>query len=167
MNYELRTFPKLFRQLIAAYLIVLSIGVTMGLAFVMETTDATPKGTIERFNGSQLSDDDFDIQEKYPKSTHELLMTTHNHIIGFSFIFITMGLIFYFSQSVNRSLKKFIIIEPFLSIILTFGSIWGMRFVHHSFVYVIIISAILMYGSFFVMAAVSLYELFTPWKKSN
>ena len=125
-----------------------------------QTTSLSPEGAAERFRGSEeLLEDDFDIKENYPKSLSEMLMTTHNHVIGFSFIFFTAGLIFYFNSTIKGFWKNFLLIEPFVSIILSFGSIWLMRFIDKSFVYVTIISAVIMYLSYFVMVAVSVYDL--------
>ena len=160
MKIELNTLDKILKNFLTSYLIVLTIGVSIGLAFVNQTTRMTPDGAVERFNGSQETfEDDFEIRENYAKSFSEMLMTTHNHIIGFSFIFFTTGLIFYFNSIVKGFWKTFLLIEPFFSIILSFGSIWGMRFVHDGFVYITVISATLMYISFFTMAGISIYEL--------
>ena len=160
MNIELTKLDKTLKNFLTSYLIVLSIGVCVGLAFVNQTTKLSPSGAIERFRGSEENTDDgFEIKENYPKSVSEMLMTTHNHIIGFSFIFLTTGMIFYFNSTVKGFWKTFLLTEPFVSILLSFGSIWGMRFIDKGFVYVTVISAIFMYTSFFVMAGVSIYDL--------
>ncbi|MBU2492868.1 MAG: hypothetical protein KJ571_09615 [Bacteroidetes bacterium] len=160
MKYELNKLDKSLKNFLASFLIVLSIGVGVGLIFVNQTTNFSAEGAVERFNGSgEYEDDNFEIKENYAKSVSEMLMTTHNHIIGFSFIFFMNGLIFYFNSIIKGFWKNFLLIEPFLSILLSFGSIWGMRFIHSGFVYVTVISAILMYASFFLMAGISLYEL--------
>jgi hypothetical protein len=132
----------------------------VGLTFISQTTNYSPKGAIERFNGSQQSaDDDLGIPDKYPKSITEMLMTTHNHVIGFSFIFLSIGIIFYFNSLVEGFWKKFLMFEPLFSIIVSFGSIWLMRFVDKNFVYLTILSAVLMYVSYFIMAGITVYEL--------
>lgn len=160
MNIKLNNLDKALKNFLTAYLIVLTIGVSVGLVFVNKTTNLTPKGAVERFRGSEKAEDeDFEIKENYAKSVEEMLMTTHNHIIGFSFIFFTSGLIFYFNSTLRGFWKTFLLTEPFVSIILSFGSIWGMRFIDKGFVYVTVISAILMYISFFIMSAVSIYDL--------
>jgi hypothetical protein len=160
MNIELRKLDKTIKNFLTSYLIVLSIGVCVGLAFVNQTTKLSPSGAVERFKGSEENTDEgFGIKENYPKSVSEMLMTTHNHIIGFSFIFFTAGFIFYFNSLIKGFWKTFLLTEPFISIILSFGSIWGMRFIDRNFVYVTVISAILMYASFFIMAGVSIYDL--------
>ena len=64
-----------------------------------------------------------------------------------------------FNSSITSGLKTILIVEPFISILTTFGGIWLIRFVHPAFSYLVIISGILMYGCYFTMAGVLLYEL--------
>ena len=165
MNISLNRFEPLLKKFVTAYIIVVTIGLSLGLYFVNHTTDMTPSGAVERFNGSQpAEDDEFAIPENYPKPLSELLTTTHNHILGFSFIFGSIGFIFYFNSRVKRFWKAFLMIEPFVSIVLSFGSIWLMRYIHPNFVYITIISAILLYLSFYTMITVSLIDM---WSKEN
>jgi len=158
MNYLLYKLDPAFKRFLAAYVSVLSIGVVLGLIYVKTNTQMSFDGTVERFNGSETSGE-FDVPEYYPKPIGELLMTTHNHVIGFSFIFLSMGLIFYCNSIITGALKNILLLEPFVSIIFTFGSIWGLRFIGDFFVYLLFISSTVMYLSYFVMASVSIYEL--------
>ena len=50
-------------------------------------------------------------------------------------------------------------IEPFISTIITFSSIWIMRYLNDSFVYLVMISSMLMYLCWSIMIIVSLYEI--------
>ncbi|HJM84920.1 MAG TPA: hypothetical protein QGI69_06590, partial [Candidatus Marinimicrobia bacterium] len=101
----------------------LTVGVGIGLYYVSNTTHLSPEGTAEQFRGSSV-DNNFDIPEKFPKPTSELLTTTHNHIISMTFIFFIMGGIFYFNSIITGFWKSFFIAEPFFSILATFGGIW-------------------------------------------
>lgn len=166
MNRKLFEFPNTLKKFLLIYILVLTVGVSVGLVFVSQTTGLSSSGAVERFRGSDV-EDEFEIAEQYPKSINEMLMTTHNHILGFSFIFLTLGTIFYFNSVVTGFWKSFLIIEPLISTLITFGSIWGMRFIHESFVYLTILSSTLLYLSFFAMAAVILFELIFKKKKLN
>ncbi len=160
MKITLRTFDKTLKRFLSAFLFVLTLGVTIGLVYLNYTTSMTSTGTIEKYNGSQQGElDEFEIAESYPKQINELLLTTHNHIISFAFIFGFMGIIFYFNSVVVGFWKNFLLIEPIFSTVITFSSIWGIRYIHEGFVYITIISASLMYVSFYIMSAISLYEL--------
>ena len=162
MKISLNKLDKTLRSFLTMYLIILTIGVSLGLYFVSHTTQMTPEGAVERFRGSAgNTNDEFEIPESYPKPAGEMLTTTHNHVIGFSFIFFTTGLIFYFNTVIKGFWKKFFLTEPFVSILITFGSLWLMRYVHPSFIYLTIVSSLIMYLSFYVMAGASLVSI---WK---
>ena len=161
MNFKLFELDKTFKNFLIAILFVLTTGMVAGLIYLNYTTDYTPKGATQRFNGTSIEFemDDINIPENYPKPISEMLITTHNHILGFAFIFFITGLIFNFNSIINGFWKSFLLIEPTISIVITFGSIWLMRFVNEDFVYLTILSSILLYLSFFIMAGCSAYEL--------
>lgn len=154
---NLTNLPSQLKKFLIFYLIVISLGVTLGLVYVADTTSMKQNGIVERWKGSPQSGEE--IPEQYEKGFSEMLMTTHNHIIGFSFIFLQIGFIFYFNSIIKGFWKSFLMIEPFVSIVFTFGSIWLMRFYSTQFVYLIIISAVTMYTAFFVMVIFSIYDL--------
>ena len=155
---RLQQLPAQIKLLLFFTVLNLTFGVSIGLYYVAITTQLSPAGTTEHFSGSEI-DAEFDIPEKYPKPVLELLTTTHNHILSLTLIFLVIGGIFYFNSSISGRMKTFLIAEPFISILITFGGIWLIRFVHPAFSYLVIISGILMYGCYFIMAGVLLYEL--------
>lgn len=156
MNITLCSLDKHLKTFLAIYIIVISLGVTVGLIFIHNTTSLTSKGVVERFKGSE---NDVDIQENYPKPYSEMLITTHNHIFGMAFIFLSIGIIFNFNSIIKNSWKIFLMTEPLISVILTFGSIWLVRYVDGRFVYVTVLSGILMYLSYYIMAVISFVDL--------
>ena len=155
---RLYEFPGKLKVLCFLAVFNLTIGVGVGLYYVGYTTQYSPTGTEEHFAGSTVNDE-FDIPVKYPKPFSELLNTTHNHVISMTFIFLIIGIIFYFNSIITGAMKTILIIEPFISIIITFGGIWLVRFIHPEFSYVVILSGTLMYLSFFIMASTIFYEL--------
>lgn len=155
--YQLNNEIKLF---ITFFLISLAVGVFVGLIYLFQTTSYDKEIAAKRLGESQpMLEEDFGINEASSKSVGELLMTTHNHIIGFSFIFFFVGAIFYFNSVVTGFWKMFLICEPFISALLSFSSMWAVRFWGKGFIYITIISAVIMYLSFFIMISISLFEL--------
>ena len=155
---KLYQLPRAIKLLLMLTVLNLTVGVGIGLYYVSNTTHLSPEGTAEQFRGSSV-DNNFDIPEKFPKPTSELLTTTHNHIISMTSIFFIMGGIFYFNSIITGFWKSFFIAEPFFSILATFGGIWLIRFIHSSFSYLVMVSGVLMYLSFFIMAGTIIYEL--------
>lgn len=159
--YQLSKYSK---YLLTAFLLVLIIGVSVGLIYVMETTSLSVKGTSEHYAGTKITDE-LDIPEKYPKNFEGMLLTTHTHLISFAFIFLAMGTMFMMNTVVTEGWKIFIIIEPFISVLGTFGSIWGIRYLSELFSVTIMLFGILTYLTFYFMAGILLYELL--YKKNN
>ncbi len=168
MIIRLAELDKNLKHLLLVYLIVVFCGLCVGLVYLWHNTNLSVNGTIEHFNGSVpgKSQDEMDFPEKYPKPFSELLITTHNHILGMSFVFFTIGLIFYLSSIVSGWLKTFLLIEPLISVAVTFGSIWGIRYLHPGFVILTLFSSILMYFSVFFMIILSIYELLLVKKEA-
>ena len=154
MKTNLNQLSRTLKILLISYLVVLGIGVTTGLIYIYLTTSMTPSGTVEQYIGNN---DDW--EPKQAKEFIDLISHAHTHIITFSFIFLSMGFIFIRNSIIKGILKLFLIIEPFFSIIITFGGFFNLRYVTASFSYVIMVSSILMYICFYVMMFVSLYDL--------
>tara|TARA_B100001105_G_scaffold66358_1_gene51961 strand:+ start:17 stop:517 length:501 start_codon:yes stop_codon:yes gene_type:complete len=146
------------RYFLLAFIVCLTIGVTVGLVYVWKTTSMSPAGASEHYSGSVVSGD-LDIPEKYPKSVESMLLTTHTHVISFAMIFLVLGGIFSLNSLIKGSLKTFVIIEPFITVLGTFGSIWGMRYLSSVYSYLSIIFGVMTYFTFYFMVGVVLYDL--------
>jgi len=121
LNGLLYTFPKELKLLIAAFVVVLSVGFYSGLLFVSETSSTKPNGIEEQYLGNE--DDENAKVMKFKKSEQEMLTLVHGHILSMSIIFFLTGLIL-ITTRLNYKLKLFLLIEPFVSIILTFGGLY-------------------------------------------
>ena len=157
----LNNWPRPLRLFLAGFLFLMTSAVSTGLIFLYTTTGFSMSGTIEHYRGSPVEGDEiFSEREKYEKPASELLLTTHNHLFGFSFIFLFLGIIFYFNTTITGRFKTFLLVEPFVSTWLTFGGIWGIRYLHAGFVAVSLVGAILTYLSYYFVTAVIIIEMF-------
>ena len=152
----IHTFPKHIKMFIAAFVIVLSIGYVTGLMFVNETDATHPNGIEENYLGNE-NDEEAEVM-KFQKSDREMLTTLHSHILSMSFIFFFLGSLVAIT-SLPRKIKSFLMIEPFFSIILTFGGIYllwqGVLWMK----YVVMLSGILMTTVFLVASFSVLFQL--------
>ncbi len=161
MNNPLPTLnelPRKVRYFLSAFLLLMTIGVTVGLVYVNQTTGMSGEGTKKHYAGS-ISEDEMDIPEKYPKGIEGMLLTTHTHLISFSFIFFFLGALFYMNSTILGGWKTFLMVEPFVSVLGSFGSIWGIRYFSPSFSMVTMVFGILTYISFYLIVVVIFYEL--------
>jgi len=139
------SFPKELRWLTAFFLCTLSIGFFLGLGFVNHTTHAETQGIIENYNGNE---DNIEAEEmKFKKSQHEMLNILHTHFLSLSVIFFLLGLLTY-GVPMNRQFRKFLMLEPLLSILLTFGGIYFLWSGWEWMAYVVMLSGFLMTISF-------------------
>ena len=157
LNGSIYTFSKELKLLIGAFIIVLSIGFYSGLLFVEETSSINPSGVEEQYLGNEF--DDEAIVMKFKKSKREMLTLVHNHILSMSIIFVLLGLIT-LTTKLNRKLKLVLVLEPFLSIILTFGGLYFLWLGVLWFKYVVIVSGILMTICFTLSVLIILKQLF-------
>ena len=153
------------KKFLTAFIVLILAGTTSGILYLHAKTSLSPTGTTSHLRGDEVDHtvSEFDIPASYPKSAENLLLTTHNHFLGFAFLFLLLGGIFYFNSVINGRLKFFIMVEPFISVFLTFSSIWAIRYISPSFTWIIIPAAIMTYASVYLISAVILYDLL--WRK--
>jgi cellulose synthase/poly-beta-1,6-N-acetylglucosamine synthase-like glycosyltransferase len=138
-------FPKEVKGLILAFIICLSIGFYAGIRFVNDTSNSNPDGIEERYLGNE-SDEAATVM-KFKKSSQEVMTMVHNHILSLSVIFFLLGGLIAIT-GINKKLKSFLMIEPFVSILCTFGGIYFMWSGMLWMKYVIMVSGVLMTVSF-------------------
>ena len=153
----IHTFPKHIQLFITAFVIVLSIGYGTGLLFVTTTNSNNLNGIEENYMGNE--EDEEATVMKFKKSNREMLTILHTHILSMSFIFFFLGGLVALT-SLPKKIKYFLMVEPFLSIILTFGGIYLMWNGILWMKYIVMISGIVMTGVFVVSALVILFQLF-------
>jgi len=158
MNFNglLPELPKSIRLFIGAFVIVLSVGYYTGLLFVSETSTSNPSGIEENYLGNE-ADENAEIM-KFKKSKRQMLTIVHTHILSMSFIFFLLGVLVWLTNLPKR-LKLFLTIEPFLSVLLTFGGIYFLWSGISWFKYIVIVSGILMTTTYTVSAMIVLYQL--------
>jgi len=163
-NGLLLSLPKEIKYFLATFIVVLSVGYFTGLLFVNQTSSNSAQGIQENYLGNE---DDLEAAEmKFKKGNREMLTIVHTHVLSMSFIFFLLGGIMVFTD-LPKKLKYFLIIEPFFSIILTFGGIYLMWAGFLWMKYVVMISGILMTTIFTSSVLIVLYQLlFKKYKNS-
>lgn len=155
-NGIIQTFPSEIKTFIAIFVIVLSIGFFTGLLFVGQTSSDSPAGIQENYLGNEEDEDAKEM--KFKKSEREMLTIVHTHVLSMSFIFFLIGILVWLTR-LPKKLKLFLTIEPFISIILTFG---GIYFLWNGFFwmkYVVVFSGILMTLTYTASALLVLLQL--------
>lgn len=151
------TLPKEIKLLIGAFIIVLSIGFYTGLLFVGETSSANPNGIEEQYLGNEY-DEDAEVM-RFKKSDQEMLTLVHNHILSMSIIFFLVGMLVSITK-LNKKLKLFLIVEPFISVVLTFGGLYLMWSGVLWMKYIVMLSGVLMTLIFTLSVVIILKQVF-------
>ncbi|ULC58644.1 hypothetical protein MBM09_12015 [Flaviramulus sp. BrNp1-15] len=156
LNGLILNLPKEIKLLIGAFIIVLSIGFYTGLLFVGETSSANPNGIEEQYLGNE--DDENAKVMRFKKSDQEMLTLVHNHILSMAIIFFLVGAIISITK-LNKKLKLFLIVEPFISVILTFGGLYLLWTGVLWMKYIVMFSGILMTLTFAASTFIILKQL--------
>ena len=171
-TFTLRKLPRFAKLSLTGFVLTLGFGYITGLMYVDDTTALSLKGLEENYNGDSMAnesvnddtiidwEDSLEMAEpmKFKKSKQELITIIHTHVISFSLIFLSLSVLLYFT-STPLILKKILIIEPFISIVLTFGGIWLLWLGIDWLKYIVMISGGFLTISFICLCLFILLEL--------
>ena len=155
-NITLENLTGLWRNLLIAFVITLSFGYGTGMYYLTLTSGLQTQSIEENYLGNEA--DEAALEMKFKKPEKEVVSIIHSHVISFSLIFMAIGGLLLLTSYPPR-LKSILVIEPFVSIILTFGGIWLMWQGVSWMKYIIIISGTLMNLAYVVMAGLVLVAL--------
>lgn len=91
------------------------------------------------------------------QSVKSLSRVSHVHLFGISFLFLSTGIIFSFSET-NRQIKTILMILPFASMWIDIGSWWLTKF-EPIFAYTVIIGGMFVGVSLAIQLMISLYDM--------
>jgi hypothetical protein len=149
----LSDWPAHYKKLIFTFTLIAFMGVVVGGIMIEVTTHLTPQGVVEQYKGIDESQMSSAKEMKFPKPVKDMLITTHNHILGLSGLFLIVGLL-YLSTGEPTALKMSIAVEPLISLLVTFGGLWVVRYLWDPFVYIVILSGTLMITTYAWMSLV-------------
>jgi hypothetical protein len=149
--------PKHFKHSIFAFVIMVNIGFFTGLFFIENTTQLDSKGIQEQYLGNE--NDDKAVEMKFKKPLKEILTLIHNHILSLSVLFFIMSSLLAITGT-PKKIKSFLMIEPFVSLLVTFGGIYIVWRGVLWFSYIIMISGTLMTLSFLAASILIVKDLF-------
>ena len=156
MNIQLYKLPKLLKISLSIFLISLSFGYISGIDLLKHTTDFNLKGIEENIIGNDFDESAEDL--KFDMSEREIAGIIHSHVISLAILFLILSLLIFFS-SYSNGIKTFFMIEPTISLILTFGGLWLLGAGISWFKYVSMISGILIHLSFVIIIILLLKDL--------
>ena len=156
MEIQLSNLPKSLKNTLVVLLIALAFGYLSGLDLLEQTTDFKSKGIEENVLGNEI--DEFADELHFKMSKRQLHAIIHSHVITLGLLFVLLSIMLFFT-SYSQGMKSFLMIEPMISLIITFGGLWllwnGVLWMK----YIIMFSGILMHLSFVLIIFLLLKEL--------
>jgi hypothetical protein len=137
--------------------IVQLVGYTTSLIFIRHTTGLTPAGVATRYRGSDPEAAEGAMQ--FAKSFPEMLTITHTHLFSMAAIFVFSGLGLALCTRPSERWRQALIVEPFVALLVSFSSMWLMRYVDARFSWLLSLSSGLMAATFYVQSFFILREL--------
>ena len=99
---------------------------------------------------------------QFPKSFGEMLTITHTHLLSMAAIFVLSGLGVALCTSLGDRWKRFLIVEPFAALLVSFCAMWLMWYVDPRFGWLLEASSALMAVTFYVQSYLILRDLARP-----
>ncbi len=157
---SLTRWPRAFRQLLLLFHFTILFGYGVGFANLFVTHQTSMKGIRQNLLGMSESEMANAEQLILEKPLKDLIITTHNHVLSLSILFLIVGGTFLLITGKSGGIWLFLTVEPFFSLVLTFGGLWLARLVAAPFVILTLLSGILMHLTFSLML---LYNIFKLW----
>lgn len=152
-----RRAPSPLRALALWLTIVQVVGYTTSLLFIYHTTRMTPLGVAEHYRGSDPAASDAAMQ--FPKTYQEMLTITHTHLLAMAAIFAFSGLALALCDRPSPRWRRLLIVEPFVALLVSFASMWLMRYADPRFSWLLSLSSLLMALTFYAQSFFVLREL--------
>jgi len=150
----LSKISKKHKLFLSVFLFVLSVGYISGLDLLNFSTNFSIEGIERNILGEKEHLDT--LYFKMPKA--QLNTIIHSHLIGLSIVFLILSLLLNMTHA-NDLLKKFLTIEPMISLLTTFGGMWFLWHEFYFMKYIIFASGILMHLSFVFIILLIYFEL--------
>jgi hypothetical protein len=158
-SWSWRRAPASLRALGLWLTIVQVVGYTTSLLFIHHTTGMTPPGVAEQYRGSDPAASDAAMQ--FPKTYTEMLTITHTHLFSMAAIFVFSGFALALCERPREPWRRRLIAEPFVALLVSFASMWLMRYVDARFSWLLWLSSGIMAATFYLQSFYVLRELMT------
>ena len=151
------TTPPVLRALARWITIVQLVGYTTSLVFVWHTTRLVPAGIDSHYRGTDPAGTEGAME--FPKSFAEMLTITHTHLLSMAVIFVLTGFGIALCTRVAPRWKQWLVVEPFVALLVSFSAMWLMRYVDPRFAWLLEASSALLAVTFYVQSYLILREV--------
>ena len=166
MTYRLRDADAGLRWMITLFLTVVSTGYAVGLLYVDHTSAMSANGVREQFLGTPSGVVATEV--RYAKSPGEMFTFIHNHVFSMALLFFMLALLLHGTGVFSPAWKRFLMIEPFVAIVTTFGGIALVRYVSPLFSWLVLLSGVSLAGVYVLSVSAIMAEMWRPpWRNAS
>lgn len=149
--------------LVLCFYLAIGFGYMVAFGNILITEQHIPDGIRKNITGLTEVEMENADEISLGKSSNDLAVTTHTHVFSLSVIFLIVGMLSYIYLPYRWI--RYVIPEPFISLILTFGSLWMVYLGFWGFRYLAFISGVIMHLSFSILIITNLIVLSINLKK--
>ena len=156
-DFLLRQLPSELKLLLLLFLLAMLFGYGASFTVLADQTNLSPSGIEENYNGNE--DNEAAETMKFRKSKFELLTSIHSHVFTLSLIFLATGIMAFYT-GLPKKIKFFLIAEPLISLVISFGSLIILWLGYPLFNYLVYLSGGLMHTTFIITIFLIIRELY-------
>jgi hypothetical protein len=154
---DLRNLPKTIKLFFTMFIIVMGLGYMTAVANIGLSEGLSFKDIANHYRGNE------ELMIEAP-GAKELMTHSHTHLLSMSMMMFTLGLIFMFTTSLPAWLKKFVLVDAYVAILIAVSAFWLIRYVAAEMAVLMALSGMLLGISLLFMTFTPLYEM---WLKKK
>jgi hypothetical protein len=155
---DLKGLPGMVKIWLSLFIIVMGLAYGLAVLNIYAHSGMTLKGVADRYAGNE-------VEMIYPPEFKEIALTAHTHMGAMGMMFFLMSLPFLFTKTVWKWLKKFVLVDAFIAVIIANSSFWLIRYAGRGWAVLMMISGMLLGLAAFFMVVVPLYEMWVKKEK--
>jgi len=165
MNFttQISTWPRLLRNLITLFVIVVNFGYFSGLNLLEQRSNFSKTGIEEQILGNEDREDA--VEYKFKMSESQLSGLIHSHVLSLAPIFFIIGFLLFLT---NWPLwfRKSCAYEMLFSLVTTFGGLKLIWMGQDWAIYLVMVSGLLMHIGFFLSSIAIVFQMINPALRS-
>lgn len=157
---ELKNLPSMIKIWLSLFIIVMGLAYCLSVLNIYAHSGMTLKGVADRYAGNEA-------EMIYPPEFKEIALTSHTHMGAMGIMFFVMSLPFIFTSTVPRWLKKFVLVDAFVAVVIANSSFWLIRYAGRPWAVLMMLSGMLLGIASFFMVTIPLYEMWIKKEKQS
>jgi hypothetical protein len=149
---DLGKLPKDVKVFLTMFLICMGIGYLLAILNIQVAEGLSYQGIADHYRGNEA-------KMIYAPEMEHITSISHTHMLSMGMMFFCMGVVFIFTKTLPLWLKKFVLVDSFVAVMIAVSSFWLIRYVAAPFAVLMILSGMLLGICALFETIVPLYEI--------